>query len=87
MAKKTVAHNQEIGQEADIAAKLDTLIRLFALLAAPEELSLTERAIRLHGAGLAPKEIGQICGTSPHNVSVLISDAKRKAKKTKKATK
>lgn len=63
-----------------IEAKLDVLIRLMAIAAAPDNLSLKERAVRLQRAGLAPKEIASICGTTPHTVSVVLHDAKSGAK-------
>ena len=70
----------EIGN-SNIEAKLDTLIKLFALLAAPETLSLKDRAVRLQKAGLAPKEIAALCDTTPNTVSVALSAAKRAGKK------
>jgi len=63
-----------------IEAKLDVMIRLMALSVAPENLSLKERAVRLQRAGLAPKEIASLCGTTPNTVSVALSGAKRSAK-------
>ena len=68
---------------SNIEARLDTLIRLFALFVAPDTLSLKDRAIQLQKAGLAPKEIAALCDTTPHTVSVALSAAKRAGKKAK----
>jgi DNA-binding CsgD family transcriptional regulator len=57
--------------------QLATIIRLLALSAAPDTLSLKERALRLQKAGMGPKEIAMICGTTPNTVSVALSAAKR----------
>lgn len=64
-----------------LEAKLDILIRLLAVSIAPENHSLKERAIRLQRAGLAPKDIAAVCGTTPHSVSVVLSAAKRPKKR------
>lgn len=69
-----------------LETKLDTVIRLLALTVAPDTLSLTERAVRLQRAGMAPKDIAELCGTTRNNVSVALSGAKRK-EKNKKSTK
>jgi len=71
---------------APIDAKLDTLIRLFALIVAPEKDSLKDRAIRLQRAGLSPKDIAALCDTTPNTVSVILSTAKRE-KRGKRARK
>ncbi len=66
-----------------VEAKLDTLIRLFALAVAPDTLSLKDRALRLQRAGLSPKEIAALCDTTPNTVSVALSAAKRAGKNAK----
>ena len=68
-----------------LETKLDTVIRLLALTVAPDTLSLTERAVRLQRAGMAPKDIAELCGTTRNSVSVALSGAKQK--KNKKSTK
>jgi DNA-directed RNA polymerase specialized sigma24 family protein len=73
-----------MNENAQIEAKLDTLIKLFALAVAPETLSLKERALRLQRAGLAPKEIAALCDTTPNTVSVALSAARRAGRKTAK---
>lgn len=60
-----------------IEGKIDTLIKLLAISVTPDTLSLSERAVRLSRAGLAPKEIAEICQTTPNTVSVMLSKAKR----------
>lgn len=70
-----------------IEAKLDTLIRLLALIVASDNHSLKERAIRLQRAGLAPKDIAALCDTTPNTVSVALSSAKRGNKSKKKTRK
>lgn len=67
-----------------IDAKLDTLIRLFALVVAPEKDSVKDRAIRLQRAGLSPRDIAALCDTTPNTVSVILSTAKRE-KRSKRA--
>ena len=67
-----------------VEAKLDVVIRLLALEVAPDSLTLADRAVRLQRVGLAPKEIAQVCGTTPNAVSVALSGAK-KSKSKKKA--
>ena len=59
-----------------IEAKLDTLIKLFALNVVSESGSLKDRAILLKRAGLPPKDIAALCDTTSHSVSVVLSDAK-----------
>jgi len=63
-----------------VEAKLDTLIRLFALGVIQEHDSLKNRAVQLQKAGLAPKEIAMLCDSTPNAVSVALSNAKRDAK-------
>jgi hypothetical protein len=63
-----------------VEAKLDVLIRLTALSVAPEGLSLKERALRLQRAGMAPKDIASLVGTTSNAVRVALSGAKRKGK-------
>jgi DNA-directed RNA polymerase specialized sigma24 family protein len=64
-----------------IEEKLDTLIRLLALSVASDNHSLKDRAVRLRRAGMTPKEIAELCNTTPNTVSVALSDAKRESKR------
>lgn len=69
---------------SDLSEKLDTLIRIQAALAVKDEQSQKDKIVFLYGAGLAPKEISEIIGTTPNTVSVAISTHKKQtAKKTK----
>lgn len=67
--------------------KLDTLIALVAMSVASENHSLVDRAIRLQRAGLTPKLIAALLGTTPNTVSVALSKHKRGSPKTKGTTK
>jgi DNA-directed RNA polymerase specialized sigma24 family protein len=70
-----------------IETKLNTMIKLLALSAISSSQPLRDQAIQLQRAGLAPKEIAALCGTTPNTVSVALSMAKKRAgKKRKKAT-
>ena len=66
----------------EIIQRLDTLIKLVAtsLLA---EKSQREQIELLSKAGLAPKEIAELIGTTPNTVRVALT-AIRKAKKKRK---
>jgi hypothetical protein len=63
-----------------LEAKLDILIRLFALSVISREESVGDRAVKLQRAGLTPKEIAVLCNTTPNTVSVALSNAKRGGK-------
>lgn len=63
--------------ENEIAAKLDTLIRLQAHLAIAGLSSQKEKILFLGRAGLLPKEIADILGTTSNNVSVQLSAARK----------
>ncbi len=67
----------------DVADKLDTIIRLLALNVVSNSGSLRESAIQLSRAGMAPKDIAALCDTTPNTISVILSAAKREAKKRK----
>jgi hypothetical protein len=68
------------GDTARIEAKLDTLIRLFALMVITDKKSLKESAVHLQRAGLGPKEIAALCDSTPNAVSVALSNAKKEGK-------
>ena len=69
-----------------VEAKLDTIIRLLAIdIAIDKDLTLQQRAVRLRRSGLMPKEIAELCGSTPNAVNVALSTAKAsKKKKTNK---
>lgn len=64
-------------ESTGLEEKLDTLIRLVALSVAPPSNSLKDRAVLLARAGMWPKEIAFLCGTTPNTVSQALSAAKR----------
>jgi DNA-binding CsgD family transcriptional regulator len=66
---------------SDLSKKLDTLIRLQAALAVSQYESQKEKIIFLNGAGLPPKDIADILGTTSNTVSVAISNYKKAAMK------
>ena len=67
----------------EVAEKLDTIIRLLALIVVSDSESLRDSAIRLQRAGMTPKNIAALCDTTPNTVSVALSTAKRDAKRRK----
>jgi hypothetical protein len=60
-----------------LESQLDTLIRLVALGVAPDTMSLKDRCLRLHRAGLTSNEIAPLCNSTTHIVSVILSAAKK----------
>jgi DNA-directed RNA polymerase specialized sigma24 family protein len=79
-----VSDNHDLSR---IEAKLDTMIRLLALNVAVGEGTLKDRAVRLQRAGLAPKEIAELCDTTPNTVSVQLAKAKAEKRLGKKPVK
>lgn len=67
-----------------IAAKLDTLIRLVAIGLCEGKAQKDQIAL-LASAGLQPKAIAEILGTTSNNVSVTLSNL-RKAKAVRSST-
>jgi hypothetical protein len=70
-----------------LEVKLNIVIKLLALNVAVGDGTLKERAVRLQRAGLAPKEIAELCDTTPNTVSVLLAQAKAKKRSGKKPIK
>ena len=70
----------DVNKMAQVEAKLDTLIRLFAMTVMKGLDSVKEKAVALSKAGLSPKEIAALCDTTPNTISVPLSQAKREAK-------
>ena len=60
--------------------KLDTLIRLTAITVMSGQNTLKEKAGTLNRAGLSPKEIALLTGSTANTISVLLSAAKREAR-------
>jgi hypothetical protein len=63
-----------------IVEKLDTLIRLQARIAVCDLATQKDKILFLDSAGLGPKAIGEILGTSANHASVTLAQA-RKGKK------
>lgn len=64
--------------------KLETLIKLVSI-AICQGRTQKEQIALLNSAGLTPKSIAEILGTTPNNVSVTLSGL-RKAKREKRST-
>jgi hypothetical protein len=63
--------------------QLNVLVRLLALRISPDSEPIVERAVRLQKAGLPPKEIAKLCGSTANAVSVALTKAKRQGKKSR----
>jgi hypothetical protein len=61
----------------DIGLKLDVLIKLQAQVLVRDLDGQKTKIIFLHKAGLGPKLIGEILGTSANAVSVALSKARK----------
>lgn len=68
----------EDDQMAAVLSRLDTIIRLLAHQVAGDHDTLETKAIALASAGMRPKEIAAICGTTAGSVSVRLAVSKRK---------
>ena len=62
---------------ADLGEKLDVLIRLQAQALVRDIEGQKDRALFLHKAGLPPKLIADILGTSSNSISVMLSKARK----------
>lgn len=67
---------------SEILQKLDVLIRLQAQTLLMGLEGQKAKILFLHKAGLQPKEIGDLLGTSANSVSVAISAAKKATRTT-----
>ncbi len=61
----------------EVLEKLDTLIRIQALLAVRSMDTQKEKIIFLYGAGIKPKDIAMILGTTPNTVNVAMANHKK----------
>jgi len=62
--------------EGAISERLDTIVRLLALLATRDFDRQQEKIIALSKAGMQSKEIADLVGTTPHTVAVTVSAAR-----------
>lgn len=65
----------------EISAKLDTLIRIQALLAVRGFDKQKDKIIFLYAAGIRPKDIASILGTTSNTVSVAVANHKKASTK------
>ena len=63
--------------DGDLAAKLDTLIRLQAHVAVAGLSSQKEKILFLGRVGLSAREIAEVLGTTTNTVSVALSNARK----------
>lgn len=70
---------------AEVADKLDTLIRLTAMGLFGEKTQ-REKIEMLSSAGLQPKDIADLLGTTPNTVNVALSGIRKKKRKKKKVS-
>ncbi len=71
--------NNEIAGEIRITDKLDSLLRLVAV-AVIQGKNQTEQIRLLSQAGLQPKEIAELVGTSSNNVRVRLVELRKRSK-------
>ncbi len=64
----------------EILAKLDTLVKLQALAVISDLSTNKEKILYLSEAGIGPKDIASIVGTTSNSVSVLLSKERKKKK-------
>lgn len=69
---------------SELLSKLEVITNLLAHLVAQEHETLETKSIVLASAGLKPKEIALVCGTTAGTVSVRLAEAKKKLKKKRK---
>ena len=62
-----------------IEAKLDTILRLLAIQIADGHQGLPAKVVTLSRAGMTPKDIAAVCGTTANSVSVRLAEAKKAA--------
>lgn len=65
----------------DLSEKLDILIKLQAAVLTANLESSKEKILFLDKAGLRPKLIADIVGTTPNHVNVTLSQTKKNKKK------
>jgi len=70
----------EAKQFDQLMRKLDTVIRIVAL-SSMRNLTSTEKIALLSHAGLAPKEIAEIIGTTQNVVNVRLSELRKRGEK------
>lgn len=61
--------------------QIEILVNLLALSVSAQASGMSEKASMLSRAGMAPKQIAALLGSTPNSVSVAISKQKRASKK------
>lgn len=69
----------------DVLTQLDKLIRLVAVMVTRDKPQ-REQIAMLSKAGLQPKDIADLIGTTPNTVSVTLSELRRSNTKTRSTT-
>jgi CRP-like cAMP-binding protein len=69
-------------QIKELIARLDALIALLSMTL-PKETSQMDKIKLLSDAGLVPRDIAKVLGTTPNTVSVALSKLRRGTKKEK----
>lgn len=64
----------------EVSEKLDILIKLQAAALTASYESMKDKILFLHKAGLRPKLISEIVGTSPNHVNVTLSKERKPSK-------
>jgi DNA-binding CsgD family transcriptional regulator len=72
-------------KDDQILQRLDTLIRLQGRIAVSQLPTQKDKIVFLSGAGLAPKEVGEILGVSANSVSVTLLAVRKAATKSAKS--
>lgn len=68
-------------QFKEITSRMDLIVRLLALNIVKDLKVQKDKIIALSSFGFGPSEIAKLLGTTPHTVSVTLSEMKKKAKK------
>jgi DNA-binding NarL/FixJ family response regulator len=69
--------------EEEILQELQRISKLLVSIVTKDLTQQKDRIATLSHAGFEPKEIADLLGTTPHNVSVVLSDIRKKTKAEK----
>jgi hypothetical protein len=68
-------------QFKQLMIRLDTITKLLAA-SLPQEMTLTEKTLLLHGVGLSSTQIASMIGTTPAYVGTALARARKAKRKT-----
>jgi len=68
-------------QFKEITSRMDLIVRLLALNIVKDLKVQKDKIIALSSFGFGPSEIAKLLGTTPHTVSVTLSEMKKRAQK------